>query len=185
MLTSVAGWRPVRAGFVACVLAFPCVAQTGPEPTKLDSGQMTAIRGYISSAWDTLTRSMTDCKTVVDPKLPEASVLYLPAEFSAPPAVQKLQQDCKVQVKNLPMVIHGPGEVDTNTFAPHGLLYLEHPYVVPGGRFNEMYGWDRRVFRAITTSAMDPLLRASRMKVGSIARLWRIWLRIRSLPRST
>src|SRR5262249_40067010 len=24
----------------------------------------------------------------------------------------------------------------------HGLLYLPHRYVVPGGRFNEMYGWD-------------------------------------------
>jgi hypothetical protein len=23
-----------------------------------------------------------------------------------------------------------------------GLLYLPSPYVVPGGRFNEMYGWD-------------------------------------------
>src|SRR5262249_49136032 len=23
-----------------------------------------------------------------------------------------------------------------------GLLYLPEPYVVPGGRFNEMYGWD-------------------------------------------
>jgi alpha,alpha-trehalase len=22
-----------------------------------------------------------------------------------------------------------------------GLLYLPFPYVVPGGRFNEMYGW--------------------------------------------
>src|SRR5439155_3766915 len=27
-------------------------------------------------------------------------------------------------------------------FSDHGLLYLPHPYVVPGGRFNEMYGWD-------------------------------------------
>ena len=26
--------------------------------------------------------------------------------------------------------------------APPGLLYLPRPYVVPGGRFNEMYGWD-------------------------------------------
>ncbi|MBN2193624.1 MAG: hypothetical protein JW751_12475 [Polyangiaceae bacterium] len=25
---------------------------------------------------------------------------------------------------------------------PPGLLYLPNPYVVPGGRFNEMYGWD-------------------------------------------
>jgi alpha,alpha-trehalase len=24
----------------------------------------------------------------------------------------------------------------------HGLLFLPRPYVVPGGRFNEMYGWD-------------------------------------------
>ncbi len=24
----------------------------------------------------------------------------------------------------------------------HGLLYLPHSYVVPGGRFNEMYNWD-------------------------------------------
>ena len=144
----VARLRPAFLGFVAiCVLSSACLAQTEadfnkPDFTKLDSAQLTAIRSYISSAWDTLTRSMTDCKTVVDPKLPEASVLYLPSGFTAPDAVQKLQQDCKVQVKSLPAVIHGPGEVDTSTFTPHGLLYLEHPYVVPGGRFNEMYGWD-------------------------------------------
>ncbi len=28
------------------------------------------------------------------------------------------------------------------TDAVHGLLYLPYPYLVPGGRFNEMYGWD-------------------------------------------
>ena len=33
-----------------------------------------------------------------------------------------------------------PTEVDL--IEEHGLLYLPHPYVVPGGRFNEMYGWD-------------------------------------------
>ena len=31
---------------------------------------------------------------------------------------------------------------DPLTVKEHGLLYLPHPYVVPGGRFNEMYGWD-------------------------------------------
>src|SRR5271166_6451260 len=30
-----------------------------------------------------------------------------------------------------------PGKID-----PAGLLFLENRYVVPGGRFNEMYGWD-------------------------------------------
>jgi len=146
--------RSARAAFallLVCVgsifLVPTCLGQAGADPAKagsakLDSAQLGAIRTYISSAWDTLTRSMADCKTVVDPKLPDATVLYLPAGFDAPAAVQKLQQDCKVQVKNLPKVLHGPGEVDTSTFTPHGVLYLEHPYVVPGGRFNEMYGWD-------------------------------------------
>jgi len=129
-------------GTFLCVLVSACAGQTGPDSTKIDATQLSTIRAYISSAWDTLTRSMTDCKTVVDPKLPDATVLYLPAGFAVPPAVQKLQQDCKVKVQNLPVAIHGPGEVDTNTFTPHGVLYLEHPYVVPGGRFNEMYGWD-------------------------------------------
>ena len=31
---------------------------------------------------------------------------------------------------------------DVLSIREHGLLYLPHPYVVPGGRFNEMYGWD-------------------------------------------
>ncbi len=31
---------------------------------------------------------------------------------------------------------------DPTAIREHGLLYLPHPYVVPGGRFNEMYGWD-------------------------------------------
>ncbi len=41
----------------------------------------------------------------------------------------------------LPAVITTPGQIDPSKIAP-GLLYLEHKYVVPGGRFNEMYGWD-------------------------------------------
>jgi alpha,alpha-trehalase len=32
--------------------------------------------------------------------------------------------------------------VDASEIKQPGLLYLPHPYVVPGGRFNEMYGWD-------------------------------------------
>ncbi|MBZ5667493.1 MAG: trehalase [Acidobacteriia bacterium] len=127
---------------VLSTLVSGCTSQTLPGITKLDRAQVNAIRTHISSVWDVLTRSMTDCKTVVDTKVPTASILYLPAGFSAPPAIDQLQQNCPVQVKNLPMQIHGPGEVDTNKFEPHGLLYLENNYVVPGGPFNEMYGWD-------------------------------------------
>ena len=108
---------------------------SAPEPG------LAPILKYISTGWDTLTRSMTDCQTVVDPKLTEASVLYLPADFTAPPTVQELQKRCKVHVEPLPAVITTPGQIDPSKMPP-GLLYLEHKYVVPGGRFNEMYGWD-------------------------------------------
>jgi len=100
------------------------------------------ILEYISSAWDTLTRSMTECQSVVDPKIKVAPVLYLPAGFPEPAAVQKLAADCGVHVEHLPKEIHHLGEIDTGRIQPHGLLYLENKYVVPGGRFNEMYGWD-------------------------------------------
>jgi alpha,alpha-trehalase len=100
------------------------------------------ILQYISSAWDTLTRSMTDCQSIVDPKIKASPVLYLPANFATPVAVQKLSTECNVRIEHLPIEIHHLGEIDSSQIQPHGLLYLEHKYVVPGGRFNEMYGWD-------------------------------------------
>ena len=117
-------------------------AADGQPPTAADSQGLKPILDYISSAWDTLTRSMTDCQTIADPKLKAAAVLYLPAGFPDPPAVQKLAKECDVRVEHLPIEIHHLGEIDTGKIQPHGLLYLENKYVVPGGRFNEMYGWD-------------------------------------------
>lgn len=113
------------------------------SPANEPSGQgLKPILDYISSAWDTLTRSMTDCRSIVDPKMTEAPVLYLPKELEEPVAVQKLAANCNVRVEHLPIEIHRLGEIDTNKIQPQGLLYLENRYVVPGGRFNEMYGWD-------------------------------------------
>jgi len=100
------------------------------------------ILDYISGAWDTLTRSMTDCQSLVDPKIKVSPVLYLPAGMAEPAAVQRLASDCNVRVEHLPVQINHLGEIDTGNIQPHGLLYLENKYVVPGGRFNEMYGWD-------------------------------------------
>ena len=120
-------------------LADRVLAASAAEP----EGQgLKPILSYISTAWDTLTRSMTNCESFVDPKIKVAPVLYLPAGFPEPPAVQKLTADCNVRVEHLPIEIHRLGEIDTSKIQPHGLLYLENKYVVPGGRFNEMYGWD-------------------------------------------
>jgi alpha,alpha-trehalase len=114
------------------------VGQSAPPQGQ----ELKPILDYISTAWDTLTRSMTDCQSLVDPKMKVAPVLYLPEDMTVPPALQKLSSDCKVRIEHLPVAIHRLGEVDTAKIQPHGLLYLENKYVVPGGRFNEMYGWD-------------------------------------------
>jgi alpha,alpha-trehalase len=100
------------------------------------------IREYIAAGWDSLTRSLTECKTIVDSKLAAASVFYIPADFEVPAAVEQLQKQCNVQARHLPAVIHRLGEADPGKIDPAGLLYLPNKYVVPGGRFNEMYGWD-------------------------------------------
>lgn len=122
---------------------FATVANAQSPAAKAPEGQgLKPILSYISSAWDTLTRSMTECKSIVDPKISAAPVLYLPANFPEPAAVHKLAADCNVRVEHLPIEIHHLGEIDTDKIQPHGLLYLDNKYVVPGGRFNEMYGWD-------------------------------------------
>jgi alpha,alpha-trehalase len=127
---------------VFAIAALCCGAQARAVPPASEPSGLKPILDYISNAWDTLTRSMTECRSVGDPKVATAPVLYLPAGFAEPPAVQSLTTTCKVRVEHLPIEIHRLGEVDTTKIDPPGLLYLPEKYVVPGGRFNEMYGWD-------------------------------------------
>ena len=101
-----------------------------------------ATLSYIHGAWDTLTRSMTDCHSLVDIKITANPVLYMPAELAAPPEVAALQEKCHVKVVPLPRRIEKIADVRAEELPAAGLLYLPNPYVVPGGRFNEMYGWD-------------------------------------------
>jgi alpha,alpha-trehalase len=132
-------WALVLLILAASVGVLPAHAE---QPVPKQELGLKPILDYIASGWDTLTRSMTDCQSLVDPKIKVAPVLYLPAGFAEPAAVQKLATDCQVRVEHLTAEIHRLGEIDTSKIQPHGLLYLENKYVVPGGRFNEMYGWD-------------------------------------------
>jgi alpha,alpha-trehalase len=120
------------------LMQLPAAVQSTPAQRQ----ELKPILDYISTAWDTLTRSITDCQSLVDPKMKAAAVLYLPAGMAEPAAVRKLSRECNVRIEHLPVEIHRLGEVDTSKIQPQGLLYLENKYVVPGGRFNEMYGWD-------------------------------------------
>ncbi len=139
--------RPRRVNGLAVCLFFSLAIGTSPlvhaqAAPATDAKGIKPILDYISSAWDTLTRSMSDCKSIVDPKISAQSVLYLPKEMPEPASVQTLSKNCNVRVEHLPVEIHKLGEVATSNIDPPGLLYLPNKYVVPGGRFNEMYGWD-------------------------------------------
>ncbi len=85
---------------------------------------------------------MNECRTFADPMTNAKSALYLPADFPPPAGLEAVASRCQVQVKHLPIVIKKLGQIDVNAIHPQGLLYLPNPYVVPGGMFNEMYGWD-------------------------------------------
>jgi alpha,alpha-trehalase len=132
----------VLALLVFCIVLPASVLARDGETEETNTKGLEPILSYIAKSWDTLTRSMEDCSTVVDPKLAEHSVLYLPADMAVSPQVEEMQRRCHVQVKQLPEKISHPGQLDATKLDPPGLLYLEHRYVVPGGRFNEMYGWD-------------------------------------------
>jgi alpha,alpha-trehalase len=134
-------WQRLTLSLLVFLLTATAASTADRQSASPERG-LGQIRSYIASGWDSLTRSLTDCKTIVDPKLAPASVLYLPADFDVPAAVQQLQKRCHVQVQHLPAAIHHLGEIDPRKIDPPGLLYLENRYVVPGGRFNEMYGWD-------------------------------------------
>jgi alpha,alpha-trehalase len=115
-------------------------AQTLPDEALLGR-----VREYIKTSWQTLSRSNRDLlKALPDPKLPrkpgEPWPLYIAAGEERARIKSELrdalgQRSMKdVEIRILP--------ADISSLREHGLLYLPRPYVVPGGRFNEMYGWD-------------------------------------------
>jgi alpha,alpha-trehalase len=113
-----------------------------PQSSNLDASANEKILTYIDHGWDTLSRSMTDCKSLADPKVTTTPILYLPAGMPIPAKIATVQQRCKIEVRNLPRKINHMGDVRVSEIPDEGLLYLPNDYVVPGGRFNEMYGWD-------------------------------------------
>jgi len=111
-------------------------------PAQISLASPIPIDTYIHQSWDSLTRSTTDCAAFADSKLASTPILYLPAGEKISAAVKAMQQKCRVDVRNLPTRIKHLGELSPAQIPAPGLLYLPYPYVVPGGRFNEMYGWD-------------------------------------------
>jgi alpha,alpha-trehalase len=119
------------------------LAQTASaQATQTSAPDPAATLAYIHTTWDVLSRSMTDCHSLVDVKVTSNPVLYLPAELPAPESVAGLAASCGVKVVALPRRVGRIGDLMPEEVVAPGLLYLPNKYVVPGGRFNEMYGWD-------------------------------------------
>ncbi|HYK87940.1 MAG TPA: trehalase family glycosidase [Acidobacteriota bacterium] len=103
------------------------------------------ILEYIKHTWTLLTRSnRTLAAEAVDPKfrpMPDGRwPVYVPRNANLDEIEAELRGHIpgrdfeRIRLLRMPS---GSAQV------PHqGLLYLPRPYVVPGGRFNEMYGWD-------------------------------------------
>ena len=137
------------AVIVWCAFASPHAqmsAQQGVAPPEAAAVNSEATLHYIHGSWDSLTRSMTSCESLADVKVRDSAgaqaVLYLPADVPATLKVLVMEQSCKVRIIQLPRRIEKLGDVRPEELHTPGLLYLPNPYVVPGGRFNEMYGWD-------------------------------------------
>jgi alpha,alpha-trehalase len=130
--------------FVLALAAIRISSAQAPQaaPAQHSEPDPAATLTYIHGAWDTLTRSMTECHSLVDIKVTTHPVLYMPAEMPAPPEVAALEDKCHITIRPLPRQIQKIGDVNPQELPSEGLLYLPFPYVVPGGRFNEMYGWD-------------------------------------------
>jgi alpha,alpha-trehalase len=102
------------------------------------------ILEYIRRTWVVLTRSTRNLTAAIDPKFPSPPDGRWPIYVTKHEGVDRVQEELrgsmkgsefqKIEIRFLPR--------DVLRVAAPGLLYLPRPYVVPGGRFNEMYGWD-------------------------------------------
>lgn len=101
-----------------------------------------AIERYIKESWTTLSRSHAQlARAARDPKFHEKKPwpVYVSSRVNLAGVKRRLRRELPASdlasIHLLRLPAHGQPKRP-------GLLYLPYPYVVPGGRFNEMYGWD-------------------------------------------
>lgn len=143
---------PSAAVVLAAILTSTCACvHPHPQPTSgvaadsLAPERVARLRAFINESWTVLTRTATDLPIAArDDKVAHAPgtawPVYLPADEDRAAVEARLaallpaSHLAEIVLRALP----GAGA----PIAQPGLLYLPRPYVVPGGRFNEMYGWD-------------------------------------------
>src|SRR5262245_52836769 len=141
--------QATRLGFrtLLCATLLACsTLLTSATPQSLpDEARLQQVRDYIKKSWTTLSRSNRDLpRALPDPKMPRPPgarwLLYITAAESKDRVEGELRQ--LLDASSMRQIEIRTLSGDPLSINEHGLLYLPRPYVVPGGRFNEMYGWD-------------------------------------------
>ncbi|MBC8132642.1 MAG: alpha,alpha-trehalase [Deltaproteobacteria bacterium] len=118
---------------------------TRGDSLYLSPARLAPVRSYIRRSWRLLSRSHADlAAAATDSKIPHVAGQPWPVYF--PPTENKADLERTLRTAMNPAtwreIVLTPLPDPADTLVNHGLLYLPHPYVVPGDRFNEMYGWD-------------------------------------------
>jgi alpha,alpha-trehalase len=133
------------AALAACAAPAARRQPAAPATETLDAGRFERLRTYVRGAWRPLTRTVADLsRAAQDDKVAHAPgapwPVYLAPDEDRNAVAAALARSVQpadlaaIELRRLPR--------DPGSLREHGLLYLPRPYVVPGGRFNEMYGWD-------------------------------------------
>ena len=112
---------------------------------KATPTQLQSIRKYIKESWHTLMRSNARlADAAVDPKFRATAGDRWPVYLSRKENLKQVEQTLRAQMPQESFAKIDLRQLpdDPKGIQEQGLLYLPYPYVVPGGRFNEMYGWD-------------------------------------------
>ncbi len=137
--------RPLDSIIALLVLSVSLAALPARQADRATPAQLQSVQRYIKENWRKLERSNARlAAAAVDPKFKVPAggrwPVYVSRKENLSAVETKLRREmsaedfAKLEIRQLP---DDPGEL-----TQQGLLYLPNPYVVPGGRFNEMYGWD-------------------------------------------
>jgi alpha,alpha-trehalase len=121
------------------------LASSESAADKASAEQLRAIQKYIKQSWQTLTRSSAQlAEAAPDPKFKVPADGRWPVYVSRQENIKRIEQSLRAQMPAADFAQIQLRQLPENPMdiKEHGLLYLPYPYVVPGGRFNEMYGWD-------------------------------------------
>ncbi len=127
--------------FALALAGVPSVASAA------DDRDLASLRRYIFDSWVALTRSNAGLLKAAPDAMIQAPksgahprpIVYIPPGPGYAGVLGSLQK--AVGTSALALLDLQPLPADADHAKP-GLLYLPKPYVVPGGRFNELYGWD-------------------------------------------